>query len=228
MAKLNTNTNETTEVVKGTPRVTRVNLVNVETRPWLVAFVNMIYEGTIFMNSVVVRENKEGNAYLTFPNKKRTNKDGSDYLDENGKPVYDAYYGPADADTRKHLEEMVFAAVQDKLDGKDTPEVEKGAEKVIVHLVENMPGVVAFCNVVATGKFFMTGVTVNEVQNGDNKGNVYLQYPSRKRTKAGADVLDDNGKPVYDPYYGPATKEDNEKLLEMAVAAVQAELDKKE
>ncbi len=228
MAKLTkSNTAVETAPEKGTPRVTRCNLVNIENKPWLTAFVNVIYEGTVFMQSVAVRENKEGEVYITFPNKKRV-KDGADVLNEEGKPIYDALYGPADAETRKHLEEMIMAAVQDKLDGKEPPKTEKGEEKVLVNLIEGHEGLVAMCNVVAKGKFFMTGITVNEVQKGENEGDVYLQYPSRKRTRAGADVLDENGKPIYDSYFGPGSKEDHEALLTMVIEGVQKEISKAE
>ena len=222
--KANNNKKEDTKqvenTVKGTPRVTRCNLVNLENRPWLTAFVDTIFEGTMFLNSIAVREDKEGNAYITFPNKKRM-VNGKEALDENGKPIYDAFYGPADKETRKRLEEAIFEAVQSKFDGEKVSEPAKGEDKVIINMVENTPGLVAFANVVFTGKFFMSGVTVNEVQSGENKGNIYLQFPSRKRTKNGQDVLDEHGKPIYDAYCGPATKQSNADLTEMVFNHVQ-------
>lgn len=234
MAKFTKQTNTATaevatESVKGTPRVTRCNLVNFENRPGLVAFANVIYEGTVFMQSIAVRENANGDAYITFPNKKRVDREGKDVLDENGKVIYDAYYGPADAETRKALEEMIYTAVQDKINGVEPAETEKGANKAMVHLVQdNDKGLVAMVNVVFTGKFFMTGITVNEVQGGENAGNAYLGFPSRKRTRNGADVLDENGKTIWDAYYGPASKESKEALEKMIFTAVQDEITKAE
>lgn len=205
---------------KGKARVTRCNLVNIPDCPWITAFANVIYDGTVFMQSIAVRENKEGEPYLTFPSKKRT-KNGQDVLDDNGKVIYDEIYGPADAETRKGLQELIFAAVQDKFDGKETPQTAKGENKALVNLVEGHEGLVAMANVVYTGKFFMTGITVNEVQNGERAGDVYLSYPSRKRTKAGQDVLDENGKVIYDPYFGPGSEESRKALEEMIFPAVQ-------
>lgn len=206
---------------KGTPRVTRCNLVNIPERPWITAFTNVIYEGTVFMQSIAVRENKEGDAYLAFPSKKRT-KDGHDVLDENGKPIYDEIYGPADAETRKGLQDLIFSAVQKKLDGEEIPAAPKGADKALINIIEGHDGLVAMANVVYTGKFFMTGITVNEVQKGEHEGEVYLSYPSRKRrTKDGKDALDENGKVIYDPYFGPGSEESRKALEEMIFPAVQ-------
>lgn len=223
MAKFTKTTETNTTRAKGEPGVTGCNLVHIENRPWLTAFANVVFEGPLFMNSIAVRLKGNGEPYLAFPGKKRM-KNGAEVVNESGYPIYDNYYGPADAQTREKLEKMVLTAVEKKLNGEELPITEKGADKVIVHLVPQNEKLVAMCNVVMSGKFFMTGISVNEVMNGERKGEVYLQYPARKRTKNGADVLDKNGKPIYDNYFGPATKEANQKLLEMVVGGVQQKM----
>lgn len=236
MAKFNkgnkdttTNSNTTDKTLKGTPRVTSCNFVNLKKCPWLTAFVSCVFEGTVFMQSIAVRENAEGDSFITFPNKKRVNKDGEAELDKDGKIIYDAYYGPADAETRKKIEHLIFEAVQNKFDGKEAPKTEKGEDKVMVNLVNGKEGLVAMVNVVCTGKFFMTGISVNEVQNGENAGDVYLKYPSRQRLdKDGNPKLDNDGKKIYDSYFGPATSEANTALTEMICNHIQKMIDEEE
>lgn len=224
-----TNTSTETNTEKGKPRVTSCRLVNIEKNPGLIAFANVVFEGTVFMQNIAVRENREGDAYITFPSKKRMNKDGTAFLDENGKETYDNYYGPADSSTRKALQEMIMEAVQNKLDGKAEMEIEKGANKAIVNLVKGHDGLVAMVNVVFTGKFFMTGITVNEILSGEHEGTAYLGFPSRKRMKNGVEVMNDKtNKPFYDPYYGPGSPDAKKALEDMIYPAVQEEISKAE
>lgn len=201
--------------VKGEPRVTRINAVNLPNRPSLLGFANIVYEGKIFMSNIAVRENKEGDAFLSFPSKKRVNN-GQDVLDQNGRPIYDDYFGCADKTTREHVEKLIFDAVQDALDGVQKPLPPKGEEKAIVHLVKNpSAGAIAMASVVATGKFFLTGLTINQVGEGD----AFLGYPSRRRMKNGQQVVGENGRPIYDDYFGPGSKEDKEKMEDMIFSA---------
>lgn len=215
------NNNQTTEgVVKGTPRVTRVNLVHSEKAPSLVAFANAIFEGKVFINDLWVRENKEGEAFLSFPSQKRQ-KNGQDVLGEDGKPIYDDYCGPASKEAREKIQNMVFDAVQAAMDG--TPQkIEKGQEGVRVTLMPEGSAAVAVCSIVVDTKVFLNSIAVRESASGD----AYLACPSHKRLKSGQEVLDENGKAIYDSYYGPASKEARNALDTMVFDAVQAELDK--
>ena len=64
--KNNTNNTGAAAPEKGTPRVTRVNLVNSDKAPGLVAFANAIFEGKVFMSDIWVRENASGDAFISF------------------------------------------------------------------------------------------------------------------------------------------------------------------
>lgn len=219
------NLKRTVKEQKDESKVVRCNLVNLANRPSIVAFASVNYEGKLFLGNIAVTCDAQGTPFLRLPAKKRT-RGGEDVLDRDQKPIYDEYYSPADKETREHLEQMVFTAVQDALDGIESPKKEKGEEKVIVNLAKGDGPVVAFVNVVVQGKFLLNNIVVNQVLQGEKQGEGYLTYPSRKRMKNGADVLDENGKPVYDNYYGPATAEDNHKLTELVCVAVQAEFEK--
>lgn len=224
MTTFNTKTNTNANSVKGTPRVTNLHLVSLPNRPSLMGFANVIYEGKIFASSIAVRQTREGDAYLRFPANKRV-RNGQDVLDNNGRPIYDDIFGPADKETREHMQKMIFDAVQDAMDGKPAPEKVKGEEKVTVHLgKDDSNGFVAMVSGVFEGKFFLTNISVNQPENGD----AFLGSPARRRMRDGQPVLDENGRQIYDDYFGPGSKADKDALENMVFAAVQAELDKQQ
>lgn len=213
--KNSNNTNGAAAPEKGTPRVTRVNLVNSDKAPGLVAFANAIFEGKVFMSDIWVRENASGDAFISFPAQKRM-KNGTEVLDEAGKPIYDDFYGPASKEAREQIQNAIFEAVQAAMDG--TPQkIEKGQEGIRVTLLPEGSKAIAVVSVVMTTKIFMNSISVREGKNGD----AYLSTPSRKRMKGGQEVLDDNGRPIYDAYYGPASKEAKDALEKMVFDAVQ-------
>lgn len=208
---------------KGTPRVIRCTLVNMENRPSLIAFANVIYKGKVFLNNIAIRENKDGDAFISFPSKKRT-RNGQDVLDENGKAIYDEYYGPASKETRDALQDLVFTAVQKKINGEDLPAREKGEVGITsVYLMNNgeaKDGLIGFASGIFEGLFFMTDITVNQPEGKD----AYINCPARRRMRNGEPVKDENGKDVYENYFGPASKEDRDALSEMIFEAVQEKM----
>lgn len=214
---MNNNTNTITNTV------TNCRLVNFTNNPSLVAFANCMYNGKIYMSDLRIRETKEGEAYIQFPSRKRV-KNGKECLDDQGRVIYDDWFGPANAETRRKLTDMIAEAVNASWEGKPLPK--RARDEVGLSALNLMKepkdGFIGFCSGVFDGTFFLTNISVIEPEGKD----AFVSYPSRKRVRNGQDVLGDNGKPIYDSYYRPATEEDQEVLQNLIFDAVQAELDK--
>jgi len=79
----------------------------------LVAFVRVIYDGW-FMNDIAIKlkNDDSGDAYFQCPSKKMVGTDGKELLDAEGKPRYQAYFGPASKEKRDEIENFLMKAVE--------------------------------------------------------------------------------------------------------------------
>lgn len=221
-------------------KVSKVNLVKGAPNG-LVAYCSAFYRGLACLQDICVVESKNGDVHLTFYNKPRTQwnsitRTSEPVLDGEGKQIYDSKYGCADKETREHIEDLIFDAVQHAMDIRDSnphadiPAYQKGDEEVRVYFPAkevvwaNGSKIVAFVQIRAEGYYFMSDIEARE----KTDGNAYLRMPRKQRLQNGQPVkqMASNGKEydIYDDLIFFANKTDRELFENIVFDAVQKEL----
>ena len=185
----------------------KVNKMSAE-KENLKALVTMNIGGCLKVTGIALYKNKEsGNLFVSMPKYK------SNEINEQGKPIYKDVCNPINAVLRKDITERIIKEYNNS--EVHEPEIEVNKPNVSVKVVpysREGSTIKGYAKIYIDDSFVINNVSIHQRKNG-----LGVSMPSYKTKQVG-----DDGKPVYQEYCYPITKEFREYLHSMVLEGFEA------
>lgn len=186
----------------------KVNKMSAE-KEILKALVTMNIGGCLKVTGIALYKNKEnGNLFVSMPKYK------SNEINENGNPIYKDVCNPINAALRKDITERIVKEYNNS-DVQEPESKEVNKPKVSVKVVpysREGSTIKGYAKIYIDDSFVINNVSIHQRKNG-----LGVSMPSYKTKQVG-----DDGKPIYQEYCYPITREFREYLYGMVLESLES------